>query len=768
MLRLLRRTFKGTWGRAQGAVTLCLLTATAGSGQLTLRSAGDQLPVPGATIRPLASVAGEASVAGGGEGVVASDGQGQVWAWPEGKVMEIRAIGFEPLVLEPDTVQGSEVWLQPATYAIASAVVTGQFSGRTVRDAAQSIQVIPRQDIDRIGAVSLRDILLTQSTVNVSQDAQLGSGLSMLGLSGQHVQVLIDGLPVIGRVDGNIDLDQLPLDNVRQVEIVEGPMSVEYGSEAIAGTINLITEGGETPGGSARVIGETIGRSQVMVNHTASLSPSLQLESQGSRLFFNGYNPPGTEGRQQLWKPKTQLNGSLRLSRKGDGLRISGALNAMHETLYNDGNVQYRNITRPISDTLIGVYATPFAQDSRFVTERYISRVDVDGQVGKGRIDGFAAHNFYRRQRITELLNLSDLSVTALGDPGMNDTAVFATWHSRVTYDLPLHATAQLLMGVDGQHETAQGERILGQRQTLSNGATFGALEWAPNARWLVRPGLRAIWNSAYNAPLIPSLHVRWRRNVHSVRASFARGFRAPELKELYFLFVDINHNIEGSAALRAEVSESWQAGYSADILTERALIRPAVRVFHNDVNDLIELGLIDAETQLYTYLNVGRSVASGITTSFDRAADRWSIRGQVTGLKRRVWLSESDSLSFDNTSLQSAISADFRASDRLSLTLQANHEARQTLLQQSDEGAWQQAILSPNLQVALFGNLAMLKDRLSIRVGVNNLFNITQRTMTGDLVNSGNGPHNGGGAGASQPVAMGRTVRIALQWNFE
>ena len=70
MLRLLRRTFKGTWGRAQGAVTLCLLTATAGSGQLTLRSAGDQLPVPGATIRPLASVAGEDSVVGGGEGVV--------------------------------------------------------------------------------------------------------------------------------------------------------------------------------------------------------------------------------------------------------------------------------------------------------------------------------------------------------------------------------------------------------------------------------------------------------------------------------------------------------------------------------------------------------------------------------------------------------------------------------------------------------------------------------------------------------------------------
>ena len=58
----------------------------------------------------------------------------------------------------------------------------------------------------------------------------------------ENVKIMVDGIPIIGRLDGNIDLGQINLDNIERVEIIEGPMSVSYGSDALGGVINLITK----------------------------------------------------------------------------------------------------------------------------------------------------------------------------------------------------------------------------------------------------------------------------------------------------------------------------------------------------------------------------------------------------------------------------------------------------------------------------------------------------------------------------------------------
>ncbi len=82
---------------------------------------------------------------------------------------------------------------------------------------------------------------MTELNVRLQNDPNLGSFLQMQGLSGQNIKILIDGVPVVGRVSGSIDLNQLPLTEVERVEIVEGPMSVLYGTDALGGVVNLIT-----------------------------------------------------------------------------------------------------------------------------------------------------------------------------------------------------------------------------------------------------------------------------------------------------------------------------------------------------------------------------------------------------------------------------------------------------------------------------------------------------------------------------------------------
>ena len=64
----------------------------------------------------------------------------------------------------------------------------------------------------------------------------------MQGVSSQYIKVLIDGLPIVGRSSGNLDLSRLAIGNIKKIEIVKGPSSSLYGSDALGGVINIITE----------------------------------------------------------------------------------------------------------------------------------------------------------------------------------------------------------------------------------------------------------------------------------------------------------------------------------------------------------------------------------------------------------------------------------------------------------------------------------------------------------------------------------------------
>ena len=88
----------------------------------------------------------------------------------------------------------------------------------------------------------MKDVLSNEINIRISQDNILGSSMSIQGVSGQNIKILIDGIPVIGRLGGNIDISQINLNNVERIEIIEGPLAVNYGLDALAGTVNIITK----------------------------------------------------------------------------------------------------------------------------------------------------------------------------------------------------------------------------------------------------------------------------------------------------------------------------------------------------------------------------------------------------------------------------------------------------------------------------------------------------------------------------------------------
>ena len=124
-------------------------------------------------------------------------------------------------------------------------VVTGQPEPQSIRKSVFNVKVITRKDIDRQAANNLADLMNFYLNININQDPGQGrSTLSMFGLDGQYLKVMVDNVPIVGDsgMGNNIDLTQINLDDVEQIEIIEGSMGVTHSANAVSGIINIITK----------------------------------------------------------------------------------------------------------------------------------------------------------------------------------------------------------------------------------------------------------------------------------------------------------------------------------------------------------------------------------------------------------------------------------------------------------------------------------------------------------------------------------------------
>ncbi|NBP05729.1 MAG: TonB-dependent receptor [Bacteroidetes bacterium] len=244
------------------------------------------------------------------------------------------------------------------------------------------------------------------------------------------------------------------------------------------------------------------------------------------------------------------------------------------------------------------------------------------------------AFNYFNRSKNTIKRNLVTGAETPYR-PEDQDTSIFTMFNSRGVYTQRNPANpVSWTMGYDFMRETALGKRIPAQLPGITDVAIFGAMEYAPSKEWQVRPSLRILHNSRFGnpiissvfgnrvkmAPLIPSLQLKYNLSKHlSFRGSYAKGFRAPSLKELNFYFVDMSHNVHGNDSLKAEISDNFILSFDYRhpfSSTSGAIF--SFSLFNNIIRNKINLALIDLNTNYYTYINIGRFRSQGLSTNFN------------------------------------------------------------------------------------------------------------------------------------------------------
>ncbi|MBL7890232.1 MAG: TonB-dependent receptor, partial [Bacteroidia bacterium] len=395
-------------------------------------------------------------------------------------------------------------------------------------------------------------------------------------------------------------------------------LSVNFGTDALGGTINIITKKNQVK--TFSFSNSNYYESNGQYNLTGKIGfqkKNNMISLSGGRNYFDGWRTNdkpfliekkriADSLRHQDWKPKEQYFATLFYSHFFKKIKINYTGDYFYEKIINKGLPR-----APYSET---------AFDDRYVTNRITNSINSTGNITKNiHINILVAHSNFNRIKNTYFRDLTNLNEILTENENDQDSSSFKNIMSRGTISSTIDSSKiNAEIGYDLNHETATGLRIKNSKQQMGDYALFATAEYKPFSSVIIRPGVRAIYNTAYKAPIIPSLNIKLspnsyanKKNSHAFRFSYARGYRAPSLKELYFFFVDINHNITGNENLKAEQSHNFNISYTYNTTKGQTSIKNDVILFYNMIENMISLAQVSGTE--YSYFNIDQFRTNGI-----------------------------------------------------------------------------------------------------------------------------------------------------------
>ncbi len=638
------------------------------------------------------------------------------------------------------------------TQQLNDVVVTGQYGENSLQQSVYKMRVIDNKRFQAQGAFNLRDVLTNELNIRITQDPVLGSSISLQGVGGQNIKVLIDGVPVIGRENGSIDLTQINLNNIERIEMVEGPMSVSFGTDALGGVINLITKKPNKQQFKAGVntYYETIG--QYNIDAFANISnKKWNLALSGGRNYFQGYNTD-KDSRYKLWKPREQYFGEVAVGR-----------NLKKSTLRWSNQFFNEKVTSRDSGTVTPYFA--YGLDQYYYTTRVTSSFFFDHKFSAGKqMNIVASYSGYRRITNTVRKDLVSLQENLIPDPSQQDTNYFNLWMSRGTFSKNERGKKiNYQVGYEINLENTEGNKIRDNKQSINDYNVFGSTE-IRYKKLLLRPGLRYTYNTVFKAPLIPSINLKYDITEKiTARASYGRGFRAPSLKEMYLNFVDPSHNVQGNPNLTAETGDNFQASVQYQYKFSERVFRIEPSAFYNHISNMISLALDPSATLSAKYINIDEFQSVGGNLNVEYRAPFYSfVAGySYTGKNNSLMNLTSNNEFFFSNEVRANFNYQFIKAD-MTASIFYKYNGR---LQN-----YQYDITSKQITLGYIDPFSLLdvsvgknffKKSLNITTGVKNIFNVTNIAAS-----ISSGVHSSGTNIAQ--AAMGRTFFIGVRYTIE
>lgn len=510
-----------------------------------------------------------------------------------------------PAHKKPDTTSAK-------TYNAERVVITGARNEVLLKNSPVRVEIIDQAVTKTTGMVNLGNMLQEQTGMVITNHVR--SGVQIMGLNPDYTLILIDGQPMIGRVAGVLDLTRISVGNVQQVEVVKGPMSSLYGSEALAGVINIITRK-PSSGLSLRAYSQVIERGALEgqvelayggdafdvavfgnLKNTQPFSRTqiMSKEAGGDTLTvpFSGFTDRTAQARIK-WYPLSNLNISANIRLFGTSSEGVFIESFFGQVASNKGSVEQHDASATLA---------------------------MEWTHGKARLSAQTYASVY-----DELYNFDVVQ----GVAGRTDNLLRRISRTMVQYDVLWNERNRFTLGGEFQYDDASGSRYP-THPLYRTAVAFGQWEGNP-LDWLSYAlSARHDATSAFGSSFNPRFSLLYKpSDALQVRASGGTGFKAPDFRQL---FVEFSNRLSGAGydlvgayrlgnTLEPERSQAFDLGvmWSMGTLdigeTSFGSWNLDARLFRNNLNNLIEVyrvGRTD-NRDIYSYRNVARAYTQGL-----------------------------------------------------------------------------------------------------------------------------------------------------------
>lgn len=533
-------------------------------------------------------------------------------------------------------------------YSFDEVVVTATRTENDVKKVPASTQVITQEDIKRGGATSVRNALSMYA--NIFQKSKVRGGghdIIIRGMETKHSLVMVNGRRISNEADANglgnaMSLDRININDVEKIEIVRGPSSALYGSEAMGGVLNIITKPSKEQtlltglehtsedtshwwhadtgriGNFSMTLDARFNKiNRSMLDTATESDPYGTAQTYNASLnyyvndhsYVNAYMDYYSQHLKTDTGTPTMKPITLTTSR---GMSLSG-----QAMLEGTGSKAYKQKNYGISwngktdknDWQIQAYMSKFNWSTT-------SNTKVLGSIPPAGMEGM--FNFLlQNQKNAYDFNHDEHNMWAI--EGRDSLRV--NDHHRVTFGAEYVKDKVAGTGLgsngDGVHSiTENGKTKSSSEKTLSSYAAYlqDEIEYG---KWFIVPAIRYDHHSAYGSHTSPKIGVTYNATDHfRIKANYGDGFKAPSVSQLFY-DLDMRMgpsyvHLTGNPNLKPEKSKSWDLGVEAEFGKGYG----SLTYFDNDVDNLIASipkGKDSNGHNLYRYENVNKARIKGL-----------------------------------------------------------------------------------------------------------------------------------------------------------
>ncbi len=502
--------------------------------------------------------------------------------------------------------------------ALRETVVTATRTPTRVDEQLADVTVVDRAQIARSGLTGLPELLATLPGVQITPDTNRGAltTLFLRGTSNTHAVVLVDGQRVSSATAGGTALQHLPLEQIERIEVLRGPASSLYGSDAIGGVIQVFTRrGGAQPSTKAALTVGSYGTVIGSVGRGGSIGDTrYHLQAGAERSAgFSEIRARADGGPFDSWNPDRdsyhQRNLSLALDRQlAPGTTIGASY------LQSEGDKRVDGLNCDASFNCTADYDNrerqTLASASAYATVRMTDGWSSTLRLGEGR-DDLRSWMF-------------DPSTAQARRERYATRQRQASWQNDVKLGPGL-----LVAALDWREVRADTPNNLLVTRQQTDAASLGYQAWV--GRHLFQGSARHDRVEGIGSASTGTAGYGYRFAEGWVaRASAGTGFRAPTFNDLYWPFDPVNF-YQGNPALRPETSRNTEVGVRYD----RGTTSFSATAYRNRIRGLIQI-VTDQTTFISTSENVDTATIEGLSLAGRTQAGDWTLSGKYDVLSAR------------------------------------------------------------------------------------------------------------------------------------